>query len=244
MLRLKKKPKAGGSGSLDVCPPRDTPVSMANKGATIEGPAVLAPNVKDNDQMKKPPGDDSSKVPLQSRSHPMAKNIIKEYIVNEPPTNPLCLSEMEICNQLIVWGHIQSVMDKLESHHDVPSGLRDSETEPDPSDVLAFVDHKVKWAMFSHRWPDLFTDDSDSNSVYVPSTLYDGKRPRLRQVTVPLEPLEREELGSHHQGSHYTHSEALDVSSSVMVEWSGCVAQAGAAGEVGSARGLGGEMPE
>ncbi|KAI9459282.1 hypothetical protein HD554DRAFT_1679592 [Boletus coccyginus] len=60
-----------------------------------------------------------------------------------------------------------------------------------------------------YRPPDLFTNDSDSNSVYVPS-----KRPRLKRVA-PLEPLEREQLVSHHQSSHHIHSEAQDVSSDI-----------------------------
>lgn len=88
----------------------------------------------------------------QTRFHPIAKDMIKEYIFNELPINLLRLPKMEIYNQWAIWGQVQSTMDKLESLHDVPSRLRDSEKEPDPSDIVAFINDKIKWVIFSHRW--------------------------------------------------------------------------------------------
>ena len=78
--------------------------------------------------------------------------MIKEYVLSELPINLLRLPRMEICTRWVVWSHVQSIMDNLESLHDVPPRLRHSEKDPDTSDIVAFVNDKVRWAIFSHRW--------------------------------------------------------------------------------------------
>ena len=88
----------------------------------------------------------------QLHFHPVAKDMIKEYVLSELPINLLRLPRMEICTRWVVWSHVQSIMDNLESLHDVPPRLRHSEKDPDTSDIVAFVNDKVRWAIFSHRW--------------------------------------------------------------------------------------------